>query len=986
MSPCATPQQLKQLADEQLTSPERETVSLHVQGCKSCRQILEQLRPDVRGASAFAEDLSVTEAHGDDEDPKETDAQQRDGANQQTDRSPNHVRAADRSVPAARSLPAIAGFRIIREIGRGGMGVVYEAEEEVLSRRVALKVLASSALHLPIQVQRFEREAKAAARLHHTNIVPVFGVGEQDGQHYYIMQYIEGLGLDAVLGELRRQRDAGSGARQQGRHATGTDLASPPRPAVRAGAQGDVGVDAADMAWSLATGRLAGAENLSSPATTQAEIKETVVLSPSQVLASTASVGPPSSTLHGSSDLLSHSESSRPYFHSLARIGLQAAEALEYANRQGVLHRDVKPSNLLLDTQGNVWLADFGLAKTAEGDDLTTTGDIVGTIRYMAPERFQGACDARSDLCGLGLTLYEMVALRPAFMELDRFKLIERIRQGEPTPLKALAPRVPRDLATIIHKAIEREPSRRYATAGAMAEDLRRFMEGRPIEARQASGAERLTRWVRRNPWVAAFLVALVLGLFASAWQAVRATQAERTARLAEGATRKERDRAEEESAKSRHAEAEARSVLDFFQNKIMAAARPAGQEGGLGKDVTLRAAIDAAERGIGQSFADQPAAEASIRNSLGESYYYQGANGAAIHQYERALALRRQVLGSDHARSIETMNNLSMAYLETNRLTDALGLLEEALARCRASLGPVDPLTLVSMGNLANTYMQLGRFADALPIQEESLKLFEAQLGPDHIHTLTAYNNLANTYRKVGRLAEALPLFEQTLKGLRKTFGPSHPTTLLAMTNLALAYRDAHRLAEAIALDEEALKLSTAQLGPDHPDTLFAMDSLSLAYRAAHRVAEAQSLNRETLKRRRARLGPDDPNTLDSMNNVARDSLDAKPAEAEALLRQSLAIREKRAPDDWPTFVTRSLLGASLVGQKKYAEAEPFLLAGYQGLKDREAKIPANAQSETTDALERIIRLYDNWGKKNKADEWRQKRASPNVPGPPKA
>ncbi len=192
-----------------------------------------------------------------------------------------------------------------------------------------------------------------------------------------------------------------------------------------------------------------------------------------------------------------------------------------------------------------------------------------------------------------------------------------------------LVPKVPRDLETIIHKAVEREPSRRYATAATMAEDLRRFLEGRPILARQTSKAERMARWLRRNPWVTAFLVALALGLLASAWQAVRATQAERAARRRRRRPGKERDRAEEETAKTKNSESEARAVLDFFQNKIMAAARPAGQEGGLGKDVTLRAAGRRGRAtGSATSFAEQPAVEASIRNTLGRDLLLPGRAG----------------------------------------------------------------------------------------------------------------------------------------------------------------------------------------------------------------------------------------------------------------------------------------------------------------------------------------------------------------------
>ena len=214
--------------------------------------------------------------------------------------------------------------------------------------------------------------------------------------------------------------------------------------------------------------------------------------------------------LLGSSELSASSDPDRQFYRSVARIGIQVAEALEYANRQGVLHRDIKPSNLLMDGRGNVWVTGTGLAKMAEGgggggaDDLTHTGDILGTIRYMAPERFQRKCDARSDVYSLGLTLYELVALRPAFEASDRHALIERVLHEEPERLKRRAPGVPRDLETIIAKASAREPAGRYATAAALAEDLKRYVEDRPIRARRVSAAERLARWCRRNPWIAA--------------------------------------------------------------------------------------------------------------------------------------------------------------------------------------------------------------------------------------------------------------------------------------------------------------------------------------------------------------------------------------------------------------------------------------------------------------------------------------------------
>ena len=230
----------------------------------------------------------------------------------------------------------------------------------------------------------------------------------------------------------------------------------------------------------------------------------------------------------------------------MARLGVQAADALAYAHGQRVLHRDVKPSNLLLDRQGTLWLTDFGLAKD-DGDDLTRTGDIVGTLRYMAPERFKGVSDPRTDVYALGVTLYEMLTLRPAFPTPDRVLLIQQITKEDPPRPRAIDPTIPRDLETIVLKAIEKEPGRRYPTAADMAEDLRRFLADRPIKARRASWREQAWRWCRRNPGIAAslssalaFLVLLVVGLSFAAlrvWHAkldVESAKAEIEKRLAE--------------------------------------------------------------------------------------------------------------------------------------------------------------------------------------------------------------------------------------------------------------------------------------------------------------------------------------------------------------------------------------------------------------------------------------------------------------------
>ncbi len=219
-----------------------------------------------------------------------------------------------------------------------------------------------------------------------------------------------------------------------------------------------------------------------------------------------ASVAAASST----SGVSTLAETDRRFAQSVARIGVQVAEALAHAHGQGILHRDIKPSNLLLDREGNVWVTDFGLAKATGAEDLTHTGDIIGTVRYMAPERFQGTGDARADLYALGLTLYELLALRPAFDDTDRASLIRQVTQEDPPRLRRLNRHVPPDLETIIHKAIARDPGRRYQSARAFSDDLQRFVNGRPILARRVSTTERLYRWGRRNP-----ALATTVGLFA---------------------------------------------------------------------------------------------------------------------------------------------------------------------------------------------------------------------------------------------------------------------------------------------------------------------------------------------------------------------------------------------------------------------------------------------------------------------------------------
>jgi WD40 repeat protein/serine/threonine protein kinase len=447
--------------------------------------------------------------------------------------------AVPEAVPSMRQL---GDYQILREIGRGGMGVVYEAQQLSLGRHVAIKVLPSHALLDPRHLGRFQREARSAAKLHHTNIVPVFGVGEQDGLHYYVMQFIPGLGLDLVLEELRRLR-------QPQEKPVPTMGIAPGRPT---NVHRDI--SALGVARGLLTGEFLPGGECQPPE------------SPLPPGANVPRAPETSATicLPGQKETSALSESGRQYWQSVARVGMQVADALAYAAGQGVLHRDIKPSNLLLDDTGNVWVTDFGLAKAdTDGDNLTHTGDVIGTLRYMAPERFNGQGDVRSDIYSLGLTLYEMLALRPAFGESDRNKLVKQVMHDEPVRPRKVNPAVPRDLETVVLKAIARDPAHRYQTPAAMTDDLKRFVEDRPVKARRVSEAERLWRWCRRNPAVAVLAAVVFLTLLAgtgiSSFFAIQAETREGQAiRERNKATasaereRIERDRADEQTRAAR--------------------------------------------------------------------------------------------------------------------------------------------------------------------------------------------------------------------------------------------------------------------------------------------------------------------------------------------------------------------------------------------------------------------------------------------------
>lgn len=396
----------------------------------------------------------------------------------------------------------LGDYRILREVGRGGMGVVYEAEQISLGRRVALKILPFAAVLDERQLARFKNEAMAAALLEHPHIVPVYAVGCERGIHFYAMRFIEGQTLAEAFAVRRGEhRSSPSPDGERGRPSAGDpEVGSVRTNSLAVGSRPAEVTSLADLAAGMANSPVRHAQRSQQPA---AETRRAADLSTQLVPASPA------------------------WWRRLADLGIQAGEALEHAHQHGIVHRDVKPGNLLLDARGQLWVTDFGLAQVSGSAELTMTGDMLGTLRYMSPEQARGEriLDQRTDVYSLGATLYELMVGGPAFPATDRQQLLREISEDEPPSPRKLNHAVPGVLETIVLKALEKDREDRYKSAAALAHDLRQFLEDRPILGKRATRMNRLARLVRRNAALAMacgvallFLTAVtLLALFAVA-------------------------------------------------------------------------------------------------------------------------------------------------------------------------------------------------------------------------------------------------------------------------------------------------------------------------------------------------------------------------------------------------------------------------------------------------------------------------------------
>jgi eukaryotic-like serine/threonine-protein kinase len=819
----------------------------------------------------------------------------------------------------------IGRYHLLQKIGEGGMGEVWLAEQkEPVRRRVALK-LVKAGMNTREVIARFESERQALALMDHPAIAKVFDAGSSpQGAPYFVMEYVAGVPI--------------------------TDYCD--------------------------THRLSTRERL--------------------------------------------------------ELFVHVCEGVQHAHQKAIIHRDLKPSNILVsfvDGRAAPKIIDFGVAKAltqrlTAATLYTRVGTLVGTPEYMSPEQANSSgedIDTRTDVYSLGVIFYELLAGVPP-LDLKKSALEEflrRLREEEPpkpstrirtldpaaatelarkrqTEPMALARQMRGDLDSIALKALEKDRSSRYGSPSDFAADIGRYLKNEAVLAVPPSLAYRTRKFARRYRGALATAGAFVLVLVAATAISIR------------------------QSLRANREAAAAQAVNDFLQNDLLAQASAAKQSGPSAKpdpDLKVRTALDRAAARIGGKFDRQPEVEAGIRDTMGQTYMDLGLYPEARTQFERAVDLHRRVLGAENPESLKTMSRLGrIAYLQ-GKYPEAEALLSQALATQRRVLVPEHPDALYSMNNLANVYREEGKYAQAGALFIQTMEIRRRVLGPEHPDTLNSMNGLAFDYFSEGKYAQAEALYSQILEIRRRVLGPEHPDTPHCMNNLAMVYNAEGKYAQADALLGQALEIQRRVLGAEHPETLASMDTLASTYGDEGKYGQAEALFSRALEIMRRVLGPEHRYTLYALSDSAstyqregkydlaetyaaqvlagrRHALGAqhpdtivseadlalayvsqgKFAESEPVAREALEAEKKVQPDDWQRFRAESLLGASLAGEKKYAQAEPLLLEGYQGMLARKDFIAVPDRYHLELAHQWLVQLYEAWGKPDKAAEWRKK------------
>jgi len=843
---CPDESALRDFLQDRLAGADAERIDDHIGGCPACQRALDRLVGSLPGpwlpeADGAEGDAPVTHVASTSLGviPRVLVSAIEPGG-------PDWPVARTGSLGMTARADGPARLHLFGEIARGGMGAILKGRDLALGRDLAVKILLNHHRNDPGLIRRFVMEARIAGQLQHPGTVPVHELGAlADGRPYFAMKLVKGRTLAALLKER-------------------TD---------------------------------------------------------------------PSANL--------------PRFLGIFE---QTCQTVAYAHARGIIHRDLKPANVMVGSFGEVQLMDWGLAKVLTGADgagaeeeggdvalddarddggeLTDAGSVLGTWPYMPPEQARGLVaevDRRSDVFGLGAVLCEILTGRPPHIGPDWLSVRRQALEGRLDEVSARLEGCGADaeLIRLARRCLAPDRFDRPADGGEVAAAVSAYLSGVQERLQQERLARerqevRAAEGRRRHRILAAatlsVLLTLATGVVAStifalgqraarqkaAEEAIRAMRSEQAALQAAVSEKTARDDAAEQLRQAKRSEARANAVLKFFQDKVLRAARPKGQEGGLSRDVTVREALDRAEPEIDTAFAGEPLVEASIRSTLGVSYQYLGDHEKALAQHKRAIALRRQELGPGHAETAAGMDGLAIILLQTGKSAEAQKILEEVVAVQRRTLGPEDRRTLHAMTNLSIALAMQGLLEDAAKLVEEYREIQRRVEGPESIFTLRSTYNLATMRRHLGQWAESRPLFDESLQTLRRVFGPDHQDTLRAVNGLGELLLDQRRPAEARALFEEVRKGMVQILGPTNEETILSLINVADAARLQGRLDEARRMAEEADALDRRILGPEHPQRLFGLtilSTIARDQDrldDARKGYDEALaaLRRTFSAR----------------------------------------------------------------------------------------------
>ena len=805
-------------------------------------------------------------------------------------------------------LPTRIGrYRIVRLLGEGGMGAVYEAEQDQPRRSIALKVI-RSVWASPQMLRRFEQESQTLGRLHHPGIAQIYEAGTAETsfgpEPYFAMEIIHGKPL------IDYANDAKLSLRQ----------------------------------------RLA--------------------------------------------------------------LMIEICDAVQHAHQRGIIHRDLKPGNILVDESGQPKILDFGLARVMDSDTeqmtrQTDIGQLLGTLPYMSPEQVEAdptAVDTRTDVYALGVILYELLTDKlPYTLSQQLHEAVQTIQQVDPAPLSSVSRLYRGDIETIVGKALEKDKARRYQSAAELADDIRRYLEDRPITARPPSTSYQLKKFARRHKalvvGVPALFLVLVAGVIVSTLEAVRARRAE---------------------ARAQTEAAIAKAVNQFLQDDLLAQASPESQSGtetAPDPEVRARTLLDRAAARVGNRFAGQPLVESEIEETIGNAYSGLGLYAQAETHLRKAYELSSQYRGPDDAKTLSILMVVSSVASDQDKHGEAVAAAKTVFEGQTRTLGPEDPRTVVAMQNLGALYLGTGQYAEAEPLLKKALEIQVRRQGYDNLDTLNTSDSLAELYIEQSRYAEARPFLAKGLDSYRRMYGAEHPFTQREMYGLGKVLLGEGNYAEAEKVLADVYAVDMRVKGAQHPDTLRVASNLARAYTDQGKFDQAIPLLENTIRDFRQSMGsgPGAEETLHSESrlgwaydskgelqraeqiwrSVRKGYMDLgangealrvdttellgqnlvrqrKFGEAEPLLREALAYREKENRDDWQYFRTQAFLGAALAGLRQYSEAEPLLLSGYQGLRQRSSRTPAEQRKWIRFSGEQIVDLYSLWSKPEDAAKWR--------------